>query len=302
MDKMKVRRISAGRIVLAGLLFFSGSGLWRCSADEENYFQEETLTETISLGQLEAYDALEVDYLVEVEFVLAGFSGSTTVLTDAAICATFTNDPINKVLTLDFGDTCSRVSFFNRIRSGKIIVNYPTHVGDTVANRILTFENYYVDQKKLDGRIELDSISGDTIQLHGHCTFTNFKVTFPDGSGAIYNGTQNRLWSSGENDFDPNNNSYIITNVSESLSGTTLDGRSFSSRLLTVDGKGNPAPAVVLNYYCAISGDYAGISGIVTVPQLSGFEARTREVNLGSVCDDQVTIITWRRSFPLIVN
>src|SRR5688572_24366598 len=58
-------------------------------------------------------------------------------------CVVVTRDSDAKTITLDFGEGC--VGPHGRERSGKVIITYGGEFGDNLANRVVTFEDYFVN-------------------------------------------------------------------------------------------------------------------------------------------------------------
>jgi hypothetical protein len=71
---------------------------------------------------------------------------------------------------------------YGRERRGKIIVTYSHAIGDSIANRIITFEDYFVNNKGVTGTIELRDIA---INAQGNLQSTKrlieLTISFPNG-------------------------------------------------------------------------------------------------------------------------
>jgi hypothetical protein len=257
-------------------------GLVGCYKDEtQNFAEEETITENAAVGQNEANDILEVDYQAEVFFLAAHQNPAKD------SCALLSNDPDNKVLTIDFGLGCT--FFFNRARSGKIFVKYGTSIGDTVARRTFTFENYTTNLKKISGTVEIGdfSIDPETTFLQATYTLTDFKVDFPNGSSVTFSGKQKRLWTFGRGDNDPTNNTYLIAG---GLDGVASD-HTFFDTITT---------PVVVNFAKARTGNFSRISGQVDLIRLSGYPDEMRSVVYHDTT--KITVTTYRRKYTISVN
>lgn len=244
-------------------------------SDEE---EEQTL-ESASLGEDASDDVLEVAGQVETQMANAGgrMSGDA--------CATVTKDTENKTVTIDFGDGC--VGPYGRERSGKIIIAYSGVVGDSISNRIITFENYFVNHREVSGTIGLRDIAiNDAGNLQSTKHLADLKVTFPNGEYVVFNGSRTRELLSGYADNDPSNNVYKITG---SISGQSTTGRSFTDEITT---------PIIANWSCAAVGNFARVSGVVEMTRLGGYVARKRLVNYGDgECDNIVTVTTFRRTY-----
>jgi hypothetical protein len=248
-------------------------------SDEE----EEQTMESASVGEDLSDDALEV--VGQIETQLANAGGRV-----AATCPTVTKDKEHKTITIDFGDSC--VGPHGTERSGKIIVTYSGQVGDSLANRIITFENYFVNNKNVTGAIELRDIEINAAgNLQSTKKLIDLKVTFPNGEYIVFSGTRTRELLSGYADNDPNNNIYRITG---SVSGTSTTGRSFTQEITT---------PIIADWSCAAKGNFARVSGVIEMTKLGGYVQRKRVVEYGNgECDNIITITTFRRTYQVTVN
>ncbi len=254
-----------------------------CSDDEalmDNESEEAEMTELASVGENESDDILEV--LDQVEISEGDESGRVHEL-----CATVTNDTETKILTIDFGDGC--VGPYGRTRSGKIIVAYSGAINDGISNRIISFDNYVVNNRAVTGSIELRDI---TVNEDGTISSTKkligLTITFPNGQLVSFTGSRTRLWTEGVRDGDPSNNVFEITG---SVNGVWSNGRTFSH---------NITETIVSNWSCAASGGFARVSGVVEVERLGGFVKRKRITRYGNGdCDNTITVIIGTKTFEI---
>ena len=93
------------------------------------------------------------------ESVLYFESGGRTVENeDSPIrCATKTHDKENKTIIIDFGEGCEGPH--GRVRSGKIIITYTDRKFVSGAVHTMTFENFYIDGKMVEGKRTRTNIS-----------------------------------------------------------------------------------------------------------------------------------------------
>ncbi|MGC3947390.1 MAG: hypothetical protein QM762_23220 [Chryseolinea sp.] len=245
--------------------------------------EEEQTLESASISEDVSDDALEVVGQVEMQMSASG--GRTY-----ATCATVTKDTELKIITIDFGDGC--VGPYGRERSGKISIAYSGIVGDSLSNRIITFENYFVNNKGITGTIELRDIEvNDAGNLQSTKKLIDLKITFPNGEYVVFNGTRTRELISGYADNDPSNNVYRITG---SVTGKSTTGRSFTNEITT---------PIIANWACAADGNFARVSGVVEMTKLGGYVARKRIVDYGDgECDNTITITTFRRTIEVVVH
>ena len=132
-------------------------------------------------------------------------------------CAIVTNDTINRVLTIDFGNGC--VGHDGRLRSGQILVAYNGHYLDPGFYRNISFNNFFVDSNQVTGQRNL---TNNGINGAGHLTWSvtaqNLRVTQPSGSYHEWNSARTRELIAGDTSphwvFD---DVYLITGSGSSV-------------------------------------------------------------------------------------
>lgn len=262
-----------------------------CSDDEalmDNETEEAEMAELASVGENESDDVLEVTDQAETS--LAGSEAGRTAEWDYS-CATVTNDTTANIITIDFGTTC--MGPYGRTRSGKIIVNYSGGaINDGVSARIITFENYVVNNRAVTGSIELRDINENADgTISSTKKLIGLTVTFPNGQFVSFTGSRTRLWTEGVRDGDPANNVFEITG---SVEGVWSNGRTFTHRI---------TEKIVSDWSCAASGGFARVSGVVEVERLAGFVNRKRVTNYGNGdCDNIITVTIGTRTFEINVT
>lgn len=247
----------------------------------DNETEEAEMTNLASVGENESDDVLEVLSQVEMSF------GSEAGRINDEICAVITNDTESNILTIDFGTGC--VGPYGRTRSGKIIVAYSGEINDGISNRIITFEDYEVNNRGVSGSIELRDI---TSNIDGTVSSTKkligLTITFPNGQSVSYTGNRTRRWTHGVLDGDPYNNVFEITG---SVDGIWSNGRTFTHRI---------TETIVSDWSCAASGGFARVSGVVEVERLGGFVQRKRITRYGDgTCDNSIVVIIGTRQFVI---
>ncbi len=92
-----------------------------------------------------------------------------------------TSDP--KVITINFGTGCTGKD--GKVRSGKIIIT-STSFTDATSERVKTFENFYVDGRKVEGSVN-KTITVDR-QDHSRVAeiLEDITITFPDEVGTAH--------------------------------------------------------------------------------------------------------------------
>lgn len=260
------------------------------SCERENEFtqgtdeEEEQTLLNAAIADETSDDVLEVAYETE-----SGLTSSS----DArkfADCATVTHDAVNKNITVDFGDGCAGPH--GRVRSGRMFIQYSSEVGDSLANRVITFSDFFVNNKQVEGKIELRDLSiNETGFLQSVKRVEDLKITFPNGEYVVFTGSRTREWLQGRGDGDPANNIYRITG---SVEGKSSTGRSFTHEIKV---------PVIADWTCVAARNFARVAGVVEMTRLGGYKARKRIVNYGEgVCDNAITVTTVRRTYTISVD
>jgi len=246
--------------------------------------EEELAVESASVGEDASDDALEITAQAEMQVAVSGGR------VPSDLCATITHDEVNKKLIIDFGEGC--IGPYGRERKGKIIVTYSSEVGDSIANRIITFENYFVNNKGVTGTIELRDVSINAAgNLQSVKRLVDLTISFPNGEQTVFNGSRTREWISGAGDNNRLNNVYRITG---SVTGVSTTGRSFTHEIVE---------PIIADWSCAAQGNFARIAGVVEMTKLGGYVNRKRTVDYGDgACDNTIMITTFRRSYVITIN
>jgi hypothetical protein len=245
--------------------------------------EEEQIVESASVSEDASDDALEITAYAEAQLVSSGGRVNNE------LCAVITHDELNKKIIIDFGEGC--VGPYGRERRGKIIITYSHVIGDSIANRIITFEEYFVNNRGVSGTIELRDIS---INAQGNlqCTkrLVDLTITYPNGERVVFNGSRIREWLAGAGDDDRFNNIYRITG---SVQGRWTTGRTFTHEIVE---------PIIADWSCAAKGNFARVAGVVEVTRLGGYKDRKRTVNYGDGdCDNVIVITTFRRTYSLTI-
>lgn len=247
-----------------------------CLNDEallDNASEEAKLAELSSVGENESDDVLEV--LDQAEMSIGGSEAGRV----SEMCAVITNDTENNILTIDFGDGC--VGPYGRTRSGKIIIAYSGIVNDGVSNRIITFEDYVVNNRAVTGSIELRDITvNEDETISSTKKLVGLTITFPNGQFVSFNGSRTRVWTDGVRDGDPLNNKFRITG---SVEGVWSNGSTFTHTIVE---------PIISDWSCAAEGGFARVAGVVEVERLRGFVKRLRKINYGDGACDNIIVIT----------
>jgi len=144
-------------------------------------------------------------------------------------CAAVTRDTVNHVITIDFGTGCT--GHWGHVRSGQIIIHYTGNDYFTPGfQRIVTFNNYYIDNRHVEGT---RTITNNGFNTASHLNWTinaqNMKVTRPNGNYHQWNSLRNREMLAGDSTLtDASDDIYSITG---STSGINSNGVTCSATI-----------------------------------------------------------------------
>lgn len=146
------------------------------NVDEITLSQQETQTEE-TLADVD----LLVDEAVDANFnqLKSASIESTAYLTDCPVI-TVNKTAIPQVMTIDFGTACTGKD--GKVRSGKIIVT-STSFNTFPAVRDKSFDNYFVDGKKIEGSVTKTITKDQENNIRTAVIKENITITFPDGEG-----------------------------------------------------------------------------------------------------------------------
>jgi hypothetical protein len=253
-------------IILGSALLFS--------CEKENV---QPLTEREEIEIAESSSSLESATLEEIQNIQQVLTENPEGGRTAAGCARVTRDAEQKIITIDFGSGC--VGPFGRERKGMIIVHYGGSFNDLLANRVITFKNYFVNNKSVSGTIELRDFN----LVNDHLTYTrkheDLKVTFPAGHSVTSNGSTTITWLEGEGDDDVTNDVYSITGA---YTGITSRGITIT-RTIT--------EALVVNIKCLSEGGFSIVAGKIEVKVMNRKREQVRTIEYGDgACDHTITV------------
>lgn len=214
--------------------------------------------------------AMAEEALYEVDAETSGRSLEST-------CRTVTVDSTAYTVTIDFGEGC--VGPYGRERSGQIVITYGGEFNDGLANRVVTFVDYYVNNRQISGTIELSNFNENA---SGNITATrkliDYTVAFPNGTTRVINGSNTREILSGYGDGLLSNN---IVSVTGSYTAATSRGVSYTYEIVE---------PVVLDYECLISGGMLRKSGVVEITRVGAVRIRTKTIDYGDSCDNTYSV------------
>ncbi len=250
-----------------------------CKKDEE--LVSETMEQTVEDDAVS--EKLFDDAFVYAERFGAG-SSSKSAEGDTVACMTFTISgfefPIT--VTIDFGAGCADAN--GVVRKGKIIVVTSKAFHEVGATRTLSFENYYVNDHKIEG---INTVTNNGVNESNQpvrkVTLVGGKVTTPEGKTIERAFERTRTWTEGyATPFQ------LIDDVWQ-ITGTTT-GKSINDKLFTSTIK---TPLVVATNCRYIK---SGVVEIIT-------ETKTMSIDYGDgTCDDTATITIGEETKTITVR
>ena len=257
-------------IALCAALLFVQS----CDDEKESPVTEQEEVE-IADESSSAENTLEEDMEAFDEAITQSESGSGRV---EETCVVVTRDSEAKTITLDFGDGC--VGPYGRERSGKVIITYGGEFGDHLANRVITFDDYFVNNKEITGKIELRDFN-----LNGEGNVTNtrrligYTVHFPDGNTFQLNGYTTVEWIEGGDDEVRSND---VLKITGSYTGESSRGRNISFTI---------TEPVIASFPCRKEGNILRVQGKTELRINGANRVRVRTVDYGDgTCDNTIVI------------
>lgn len=215
------------------LVLLSSVFIISCERDKDQLSNEVvTLAETETINNA-IYE--EIDGTVETTLAtldLNKYDVSSLKSTSADACPVITVDHPDttyfpKIVTIDYGDGCSFVFNNDTItRKGRIIITVTGRYFVTDAQRIITFENFYINDVKIEGTRTIANLG---INDKGHLTFgiklEDGKITFNDGKFVTCESERVREWVRSS---DWTKDTIYVTGRA---SGTNIQGDNYSCEI-----------------------------------------------------------------------
>jgi hypothetical protein len=162
-----------------------------CQKENENPNQLTDAEIAIAENETAVESAFEdIDDIAYESLFYTDAGGRIAINEDSPLaCAERTHDIENKIITIDFGEGCEGPH--GRVRSGKIIITYTDRMFVPGAVISMTFEDYYSDDRKIEGTRTRTNISeSENDFLRFRIELENGKITWEDGTFA----TRDALW------------------------------------------------------------------------------------------------------------
>jgi len=127
-------------------------------------------------------------------------------------------------IVIDYGTGCT--GLFNVERSGKILITLSGPRGTSGTERVLTFDDYYVNGAKIEGTFTIENMGFNNAQnAVFSVSLEGGKITFPDSRTITREFERQREYIAGYGTWNPWDDECLITGMS---AGTTLDGKTYT--------------------------------------------------------------------------
>lgn len=199
--------------------------------------QDEVGTETsieaaLSVADLDTEESVDASYEDIDDITEAGMEDVAALSQgrfnrrDVLECAEVTHDTVNQTIEIVYDSLsgCSNPS--GRVRHGKILVSYNSTRYEIGAYREVTFEDFYLDDVKVEGTRRIENITGSSEDAPKfQITITGGQLTFADGTTITRDVDHIRTWYRSENPQDD----YVT--LEGTASGSRRDGVSYAAEI-----------------------------------------------------------------------
>lgn len=228
---MKKKNFIMKSIVILGLLLISLNSCKRFETRSEREDNTESAIDGAS-AENSFNDAMNVADNAERENT-SGFKLSSSLESSLNLtgnCAIITKDTIAKKITIDFG-TSNCLCNDGKQRRGKIYVKYTGPYKQTSSVRNITFDNYFVNDNKLEGTKTITTVLGFNNSIPEWNIQVNGQVTMSNNQGIItWTSNRTRKMISGKDTPMWTDDVYTIEGTA---SGVSARGVNFSSSITT---------------------------------------------------------------------
>lgn len=133
-----------------------------------------------------------------------------------------------KIITIDYGDGCE--GFYDKVRSGKILIELNGHRREVGSSRTVTFENYFFNGIKLEGVKHTENLGpNDNENVVFLSTLTDGKMVFPNDTIVEREFTRYREWIAGYNTWNIWDDECLVTG---DVSGKSYKGVSYQNTII----------------------------------------------------------------------
>jgi hypothetical protein len=277
----KVLLRSAVGFLSLSLLFTS------CKKQQETPTEDFEAVDDLNEAYSQSDDAVEI-----AEFVMADRNSAMRTTEDmqtaadycgATITLTQKTDSENGRIEIDFGTgkTCG-----NKIRKGKIIINFNGRYRVPGTMQELTFDNYYVNNKRIEGK-KTFTHTLENNKYNTRIVVNGGKITFADGTKIDWISDRVRTWDS-KGTAALNDDEITVVGT---LSGKDKLTKSFTAEITT---------PILLKASCVETSGLVPVSGVL---EISPEGKAKRIINYGDgSCDRTYTVTVNNFTFNRTVN
>ncbi len=144
-------------------------------------------------------------------------------------CADIIKDTVNKILTIDFGDT-NCLCKDGLYRRGRIVIHHEGKYRTEGAVLTITLEDYYVNNNHVQGTKTITNLGNRSGNFKYSFSVTGASIEFTDGSVRSWSKTATIERVAGEGTLTPWDDEFIVTGSS---SGTNRKGIDFTATTTT---------------------------------------------------------------------
>jgi hypothetical protein len=200
-----------------------------CEKNDLSEFDKGVLTSE----EISASDGLFDDILEQAELYEDPVtkSGSELATCEPTVTITYPEQTqFPRVVTIDFG-TEGCTGFNDVVRKGKIIITVSSPFMETGSTRTITFENFYVNDFKVEGTKTVVYNGFNDVQNPTWSVEISGQITTPEGKIIIHNASRTREWVEG---YDtPRSFLDDIFSISGTASGINARGNNYSSEIVS---------------------------------------------------------------------
>jgi len=222
----------------------------------------------------------EVDAIVESSLALYDIYGRVAESTEGELeeligCAIKNHDPDNQKITIDFGDGC--IGLLGRVRKGIIIITYTDKVFIPGSKTVITFDNFYVNDIKVEGIRTLENVSASIFEApEFYIKLEGGRLTWPEEKGGGFAEREVYLYKTWMRASNPLNDEFIVEGVA---SGKNRNGVNYNMRILS---------AIKYKRACWAAGVFLPVEGVKEVKT----DAKEVLIDFGNgECDRTITIM-----------
>ncbi len=266
-----------------------------CKKDDEKTAQPQEVTlEDNSVAQNESDDVVSTveDFLATngANMRVSGEAGTVAGPCESTATITKNADGNSGTIVIDFG-TAGKPCTGGRVHKGKINIAYTGKYRSGNSTQVITFDNYSVNDNKVEGKKTLANTvegTGNAAKFSTQIKAEGFKITFKDGKTAEWNSDRVRV-------YDPKG-TFAVEDDEISVSGTATgknrNGISYAA---------STTNALMLKRSCYATSGWVPVSGVLKVTPAD--DKTDRIVNYGTgTCDRMVTVTVGSQNWEIAIK